>query len=47
MLSPIQFKCRERTFKGLVLVDHTSRRYMERKCADTIGTVLVSWAGHF
>ena len=23
------------------------RLYMERQCADTIGTVLVPWAGHF
>jgi len=23
------------------------RLYMERKCADTIGTVLVPWAAHF
>jgi len=23
------------------------RVYGERKCADTIGTVLVPWAGHF
>ena len=24
-----------------------ARRHRERKCADTIGTVLVPWAGHF
>ena len=24
-----------------------STRYKERKCADTIGTVPVPWAGHF
>jgi len=24
-----------------------SKAYMERKCADTNGTVLVPWAGHF
>jgi len=23
------------------------RRYRERKCADTTGTVLVPWTGHF
>ena len=23
------------------------RRYGERKCADTVGTVPVPWAGHF
>ena len=26
---------------------HDTMRYRERKCADTIGTVLVPWAGHF
>ena len=25
----------------------TDERHRERKCADTIGTVLVPWAGHF
>ena len=25
---------------------HLNYRYMERKCADTIGTVPVPWAGH-
>ena len=24
-----------------------SQGHRERKCADTIGTLLVSWAGHF
>ena len=26
---------------------HHASAYMERMCADTIGTVLVPWAGHF
>jgi len=30
-----------------VLRQHVVRSNRERKCADTIGTVLVPWAGHF
>ena len=29
------------------LICHRDDSYRERKCADTIGTVLVPWAGHF
>jgi len=32
---------------ALERLNQHSFRYMERKCADTIGTVLVPWAGHF
>jgi len=32
---------------SLASVDPSAVTYRERKCADTIGTVLVPWAGHF
>ena len=39
----------EATHSGMVSYYCAAKHnpYRERKCADTIGTVLVPWAGHF
>ena len=34
-------------WEGNPIVDLARLAYRERKCADTTGTVLVPWAGHF
>ena len=36
-----------RCYTNFVSQQASASKYRERKCADTTGTVLVPWAGHF
>jgi len=40
-------RCALTSFMRRTPLATTPRHYTERECADTIGTVLVPWAGHF
>ena len=40
-------ECIQYFFYKYFMLTRSDCGYRERKCADTIGTVLVPWAGHF